>query len=66
MNRLQKEAFSMDTRAVRAWVMYDWANSAFSTTVMDANLFFSTSPAAIWMPPKRRLIGDTPNPSLWS
>jgi UMF1 family MFS transporter len=24
----------MDSRAVRAWVMYDWANSAFSSTVM--------------------------------
>lgn len=34
----------MDRRAVRAWVMYDWANSAFATTMMAAVLpiFYST------------------------
>ncbi|SEN59026.1 MFS transporter [Lihuaxuella thermophila] len=26
----------MDNRAVRSWVMYDWANSAFATTIMAA------------------------------
>ena len=26
----------MDKRAVRGWVMYDWANSAFATTIMAA------------------------------
>jgi len=25
-------------RAVNAWVMYDWANSAFATTIMAAVL----------------------------
>ena len=35
---------SFRRRAVRAWVMYDWANSAFATTSMAAVLpvFFST------------------------
>ncbi len=26
----------MNQRAVRGWVMYDWANSAFATTIMAA------------------------------
>ncbi|AZN40147.1 MFS transporter [Paenibacillus albus] len=26
----------MNTKAVRSWIMYDWANSAFATTVMAA------------------------------
>ncbi len=25
-------------RAIRAWTMYDWANSAFATTIMAAVL----------------------------
>jgi UMF1 family MFS transporter len=29
---------SNHTRAIRAWVMYDWANSAFATTIMAAVL----------------------------
>ncbi len=29
---------STHTRAIRAWVMYDWANSAFATTIMAAVL----------------------------
>ena len=26
----------MDRKAVRGWLMYDWANSAFATTIMAA------------------------------
>lgn len=41
MSRLNK-------KAVRAWVMYDWANSAFATTMMAAVLpvFYSTVAAS--------------------
>ncbi|MBP7147198.1 MAG: MFS transporter [Acidobacteria bacterium] len=37
-----------DARAIRAWVLYDWANSAFATTIMAAVLpvYFSTVAAA--------------------
>ena len=27
-----------DTREINGWMMYDWANSAFSTTVVTALL----------------------------
>ena len=35
-------------RAVRAWILYDWANSAFATTIMAAVLptFYSSVAAA--------------------
>ena len=42
----------LDRREVRAWAMYDWANSAFWTTVITAVFpeFFS-SVAAAGLPP---------------
>ncbi|WP_338042489.1 MFS transporter [Paenibacillus ginsengarvi] len=41
----------MDRRAVRAWVMYDWANSAFATTMMAAVLpIFYSDVAASTLP----------------
>ncbi|HQL40561.1 MAG TPA: MFS transporter, partial [Anaerolineaceae bacterium] len=35
-------------RAIRAWTMYDWANSAFATTIMAAVLpvYYSSVAAA--------------------
>lgn len=37
----------MNNREVRAWVMYDWANSAYSTTILAAVLpIFYASVAA--------------------
>jgi len=40
--------FGLDRREVRAWVLYDWANSAFWSTVVTAVFpeFFSTVAAA--------------------
>jgi UMF1 family MFS transporter len=31
-------ADNLKKRAIRAWTMYDWANSAFATTIMGAVL----------------------------
>ena len=44
--------FGLDRREVRAWVMYDWANSAFWSTIVTAVFpeFFS-SVAASGLPP---------------
>ncbi|WP_315795135.1 MFS transporter [Paenibacillus sp. BIC5C1] len=38
----------MDKRAVKAWIMYDWANSAYATTVLAAVLpvFYASVAAA--------------------
>ncbi len=39
-------------RAIRAWTMYDWANSAFATTIMAAVLpVYYTTVAAHGLPP---------------
>ncbi|NPV77737.1 MAG: MFS transporter [Anaerolineae bacterium] len=39
-------------RAIRAWTMYDWANSAFATTIMAAVLpVYYSSVAASTLPP---------------
>ncbi len=39
-------------KAIRAWTMYDWANSAFATTIMAAVLpVYYTSVAAAGLPP---------------
>ncbi|WP_127493103.1 MFS transporter [Paenibacillus glycanilyticus] len=35
---LKRGAFVLDHRALRGWKMYDWANSAFATTMMAAVL----------------------------
>ncbi|MEF3301600.1 MFS transporter [Paenibacillus sp. GYB003] len=41
----------MDRQSVRAWVMYDWANSAFATTMMAAVLpIFYSDVAASTLP----------------
>lgn len=45
MNR--REQSFVNTRAVRAWILYDWANSAYATTVLAAVLpIFYSSVAA--------------------
>ncbi|WP_274652430.1 MFS transporter [Paenibacillus humicola] len=38
----------MDRKAVRGWLMYDWANSAFATTIMAAvmPIFYKTAAGA--------------------
>ncbi len=43
----------MDRRAVNAWCLYDWANSAFATTVMAALYppFFRSLATAAGLPP---------------
>lgn len=44
----EKEGFYLDKRAVKAWIMYDWANSAYATTVLAAVLpvFYASVAAA--------------------
>ncbi len=44
-----------DSRAIRAWCLYDWANSAFATTVMAAMYppFFRALAEAAGMSPSR-------------
>jgi len=43
-----KEGNHLDKRAVKAWIMYDWANSAYATTVLAAVLpvFYASVAAA--------------------
>ncbi|WP_434758339.1 MFS transporter [Paenibacillus amylolyticus] len=43
-----KEGLRVDKRAVKAWIMYDWANSAYATTVLAAVLpvFYASVAAA--------------------
>lgn len=43
-----KEGFYLEKRAVKAWIMYDWANSAYATTVLAAVLpvFYASVAAA--------------------
>lgn len=47
-NKRQKDVKTLEKKAVRSWVMYDWANSAFATTMMAAVLpvFYSTVAAS--------------------
>ncbi len=40
-----------DRREIFGWAMYDWANSAFSTTVVTAFLFGSTHTSPFLYPP---------------
>lgn len=44
----EKEGSYLDKRAVKAWIMYDWANSAYATTVLAAVLpvFYASVAAA--------------------
>ncbi|WP_199620462.1 MFS transporter [Paenibacillus alkalitolerans] len=50
----------MDRKKVRAWILYDWANSAYATTMMAAVLpiFFVNVPG--------KLVGDTAAASYWA
>lgn len=43
-----KDGLHVDKRAVKAWIMYDWANSAYATTVLAAVLpvFYASVAAA--------------------
>lgn len=54
-------------RAIWAWTMYDWANSAFATTIMAAVLpVYYASVAAADLPPTRpRPTGHLPPPLHW-
>ena len=55
----------MNQRAVRGWVMYDWANSAFATTIMAAVMpIFYADVAGKGLPAQRlHLTGGIPSPS---
>jgi MFS transporter, UMF1 family len=50
----------MDRKQVRAWILYDWANSAFATTMMAAVLpiFFVKVPGAV--------VGEAMAASYWA
>lgn len=41
---MERKGESVNKSAVRAWIMYDWANSAYATTVLAAVLpvFYSS------------------------
>ncbi|ASA20478.1 hypothetical protein B9T62_06475 [Paenibacillus donghaensis] len=52
--------------AVRAWIMYDWANSAYATTVLAAVLPIFHSSVAAGSPLCIRISGNSTVPFLSS
>ena len=52
-------------RAINAWAMYDWANSAFATTIMAAVLpvYYSSVAASSLEPYQATRLGVIPPPS---
>ncbi len=55
MSRSLLNRLGLDRPELRAWAMYDWANSAFATTIMAAMLpIYFANVAAVDLPPNVR------------